>query len=395
MLLLRQRLFLLEAAPTDRSDAISRWLAHEAKRLGAAQHVYIAGGAVRDFVMGKIPKDVDIVVDKSGLGGKGSEWFATELAKAIPVRTRVNANKYGAALLSISEPWTIDGHEMKGEVLDIANAAEGRDPNPMMSHVKGFDFTFNTLVWRLADLAKGRDKAKILDLTGCGLSDIKGGVMRCPIDPHETFSQDPSRLLRAVKFLVRYRGKFKVPPAMLQAIRKNAPRIKAISPEKLTNLLTSEILTEKHFDHSVEELKRLGLLDAIAGVLRGSKGLQKTMGNWARAQNVNFALKIKDSGLPITSPIDFLTSRQQSQFRRAVKSMSSGKAQAFLDALKQPGKAIKDKKFMSGLAKGLGANMREFAPKFTVTARETMLDHPALASNPVKLKAAIEAAFRP
>jgi tRNA nucleotidyltransferase/poly(A) polymerase len=343
--------------------------------------------------MGKVPKDVDIVVDQTALGGRGSEWLANALSDAIPVRSKVNANKYGAALLSISEPWELDGHQMKGEVLDIADAAEGRDPDPMTSHLKGFDLTFNTLAWRLADLARGQDKAKILDLTGCGMADIKGGVMRCPSDPNEAFSHDPSRLLRIVKFLVRYRGKFKLPPDTIQAVKRAAPKIKNVEPNKLSSLLTGEILNEKHFDHSIAELKRLGLFDAIASTIGGSKGLRKTMENWARAQSVKFVIKIKDSGLPITSPIDFLTSKQQGLFRRAVRSMPAAKAQAYLDALKQPGKAIKDKKFMPTLARSIGANMREFAPSFTVSAREAMLDQPALSMNPEKLKAVLRTAF--
>jgi len=390
--LIRSHLVLLEVEDPDRSGAISKWLAKQTIRIGAAKHIYVAGGAVRDFVMGKIQRDVDVVVDHVSLG-KNAEWFAEQLAKVIPVRTKINTNRYGAVLFSISEPWEIDGHQMKGEVLDIANADVGKDKDPMTSHLLGFDFTFNTLAWRLADLAKGRDKAEILDLTGCGLKDIKAGILRCPSDPDMTFSKDPSRILRVVKFLVRY-GNFKVPNKVAFSIKKNASKLKNIPDGVISNLLMREIFTRKNYKKSIEVMNQFGLIDVIGQIMTGSKGFMKTMTNWSRNQDVGLVFDLIEAGLPLLSPIDFLSTAQQRQFKQTIRSMSQSDLSDFLTALKQPGKVIKDKKFMSSTASRTGRRMgRDFAQDFTQKARDAMLGNPKLTRTPLHLKGELEKAF--
>ena len=391
MRLFRNTLVLLEDIDNDRADAISKWLAAQVKRLGVGDHVYVAGGAVRDFVLGKIPRDVDMVIDQVS-SGKDSEWLANALSDAIPTRTKVTSNRYGASLLAISESWNLGGHEMKGEVLDIANAKAGLDKNPMKSHLKGFDFTFNTLMWRLADLAKGRDKAQIIDLTGCAMKDIKDGVMRCPRDAEETFSEDPSRLLRAVKFLVRY-DRFKVPPKVAASIRSNASKLKNLPDNVVSALLTQELLVRKNYRKTIATMKKLGLLDTLADMV-STGALKKIMDKWSKSQDVGVIFEMIALGLPFPSPVGFLSPAHQRLFVKSSKFISPAGQKSFVDALKQPGKALKDKKFMASMATKAGTRMgRDFAQLFTTKARQVMLDSPRLVGSPLKLKDAIEQAF--
>ena len=104
-----------------RSIALMKFLSGVAKRLGVAENVYVVGGAVRNFLIDQPIKDIDVVID-SVKAGRDSEWFAKQLQDVIPARTSLATNQYGVAILTVAEPWELDGHEMTGEVIEIANA---------------------------------------------------------------------------------------------------------------------------------------------------------------------------------------------------------------------------------------------------------------------------------
>lgn len=381
MVLVRHKLTLLE----DReSEAATRWLSQQAKRLGVAQHVYVVGGAVRDFVLKTPTKDIDMVIDSLALRGRDSEWLAKRLARAIPVDTKVVTNNYGVALLTIHGDWILDGVNMRGEVLEIANAREesyGKKIGTIEADIKRREFTFNTLMWRLSDLARGADKAEIIDLTGCGLDDLKKGVMRCPSDPDKTFADDPTRMLRAIKFLVRYN--FKIPESVARSVRKNASRLRDIPHGAIATLLTQQILKPGKIDMAFRELDRLGLTKVISGIMVSKAAFHKTMSNWATTKGVRFTLDLIRRGFPLKSPISFLTAQQQRQFQEAVFAMTSKDQDKFLAVLRQPGLAAKDKRFMSSIATG---PMSKFAKRFMKAARQLLLDDPGLASQPAKFR---------
>jgi len=237
-----------------------KFLSGVARRLGVGNDTYIVGGAVRNFTLDptglKYPiKDLDIVIDPVSVGRKdASDWFAKQLSENIPAETKIVTNNYGVAILSVVGEWVLDGQSMRGEVIEIANARKesygggdsekdsGKGYKPHMvepatiyEDIKRREFTMNYLLWRLYDLADGPDKAEILDLGGCGLRDLKEGVLRCPSDPDKTFSDDPSRLLRLCRFSVKYG--FKIPPEIVESARRNAHKLKNIPPSALSNLL--------------------------------------------------------------------------------------------------------------------------------------------------------------
>jgi poly(A) polymerase len=218
--------------------ALMKFLSLAAKRLGVGEHVYVVGGAVRNHLLGLAPKDIDVVVDSVALGGKkDSEWFARQLARLIPAQTNLTTNQYGVAILTVSGPWTIDGHDLKGEVIEIANARkesyggpEGKGYKPHMVEPATIeedllrrDFTVNTLLWRLEDLEQGPQKAKVLDLLGKGVSDLQDKRLVTPVDPDITFSDDPTRMIRAVRFCVKHG--FELPEDISASIRKNAHKL--------------------------------------------------------------------------------------------------------------------------------------------------------------------------
>ena len=94
----------------------------------------------------------------------------------------------------------------------------------MEDDVERRDFTTNSL---LKNLSTG----EILDLTGQGKSDIKKGIIRTPLDPDIIFSEDPLRMLRAVRFTMKYN--WDLPWFMIKALKRNASKLKQISVERV------------------------------------------------------------------------------------------------------------------------------------------------------------------
>jgi poly(A) polymerase len=221
--------------------ALMKFLSQAATRLGVASHTYIVGGAVRNFLLDLPPKDVDVVIDTVALGGKkDSSWFAKQLQRFIPAQTNLTENQYGVAILTISGAWLLEGHSMQGEVIEIANARKesygdpsGKGYKPHMVEPATIeedllrrDFSVNTLMWKLLDLEHGPERAEVLDLLGVGRKHLEEGVLQTPLNPDRTFSDDPTRMLRAIRFCIKYN--LKIPPEMAESIRRNAPKLKNV-----------------------------------------------------------------------------------------------------------------------------------------------------------------------
>ena len=170
------------AATDGESLALMKWLSKVTKKIGVARHVYVVGGAVRNFVLNQPIKDIDMVVDSLSMRGKDAEWVAKNISRAIPTRTKVVTDSLMVSKIFIEGPWDLDGFEMEGEVIEIVNARKEEyevddageyvghkpirvEPTTLEDDVTRREFTFNTLMWRLIDLAQGPDKAEIIDLT--------------------------------------------------------------------------------------------------------------------------------------------------------------------------------------------------------------------------------------
>lgn len=233
-----------------RSIALMKFLSRVSIQAGVGSHVYVVGGAVRNFILDVPIKDIDVVVDSVAAGkGRDSEWFAKRVQSAIPTVSNLTTNQYGVAIITVKGSWTLDGEELQGEVIEIANArkesyggAEGKGFKPHMvepatvgEDVVRREFTFNTLLWRMLDLAHGPDRAEIIDLTGRGMKDLKDGVMATPRDPDVVFSDDPTRMLRLIRFQTKYG--FKVPPDVAVSVKKNAHKLKNVPWEAVATLL--------------------------------------------------------------------------------------------------------------------------------------------------------------
>jgi tRNA nucleotidyltransferase/poly(A) polymerase/DNA topoisomerase IB len=380
----------LTAMDNQASLALMKFLADLAKRLGVSRHVYVVGGAVRNFVIKKPIKDIDVVIDSVALKGKDSMWFAKEVARAIPTRTNIATNQYGVALLHIVGDWMLGEANLKGEDVEIANARTesytdgGYTPDTVEKStieqdVGRREFTFNTLLWRLHDLAAGPDKAEIIDLTGCGLRDLEEGVMRCPSSPDKTFTDDPSRMIRAIKFLVKYG--FTISTEVKRSIVKNKAKVKNIPPGHLSNMLINTFLREPTGKKALIEMEKLGLLDVIKEIAQKDKSFRDALGNWAdREAKVEFIFDLMDMGLPSGRSLKFLDAYQLARVREVTVGLSSDAAHQYVAVLRQPGKSMDTRTLMQEFDLK-GPQVRQVAEY----ARRHLLSDPALSTDSRRL----------
>jgi len=340
---------LVTANAVKRSHALMKFLARLSTRLGVGRHVYVVGGAVRNFLIDMPIKDIDVVVDSVALGGKkNSEWFAKEVERAIPTQTDLTTNQYNVAIITVKGEWTLDGVEMKGEVIEIANSrkesyggAGGQGYKPHMvedatveEDIYRREFTFNTLLWRLMDLTNGPEKAEVIDLTGCGIRDLESRTMACPRDPDVVFSDDPTRLLRAIKFVAKYG--FKIPKDLAASIKRNAPAMKRAPWEAIATILVENVLNEATARDALKLMKKLGLLDVIAEMVQEQRPFATYLSRQLKDRDVALLLDLMDLGLSVKSPITFLDRDQQKRLRELTTPMQRDDAQDFLKKLTKP-----------------------------------------------------------
>lgn len=220
--------------------------------------VYLAGGAVRDELMGIDAKDLDFVINMQFGGIRFARWATREMGNYKRGSNPVIYPQYGTAKFNLR------GVEHKGFKLDDIDIEcvmprteeyeEGSrkpkvDSGSLKDDVDRRDFTTNSL---LKNLSTG----EILDLTGQGKQDIKDGIVRTPLDPDVIFSEDPLRMLRAVRFTMKY--DWKLPLFMIKSMKYNASKLKQISVERVQEELNKMLMTDSP-DRAIKLLQITGL----------------------------------------------------------------------------------------------------------------------------------------
>lgn len=180
-------------------------------------HVYIVGGAVRDWLMGRPTKDIDIVV--AGLPPKELEKYLSHVGRVdyvgrvFGVYKVVPRGQSGADPIDVALPRTEHSLHMSGGYRDFKVQSDYR--LPIEQDLKRRDFTVNALAWDMA-------AEKLIDPTG-GLSDLAAKKIRAAGSPTRRFQEDYSRLLRALRFSVQLG--FDIEPATWQALVRLMPRV--------------------------------------------------------------------------------------------------------------------------------------------------------------------------
>lgn len=224
--------------------------------------VFIAGGYVRDEFMGKDPKDLDILVNAPNGGIEFANWITKKIGKYKEGSNPITYPRFGTAKFNL-RGITHNGQDLSNMDIEAvmprkeAYTAGSRKPEvsqgDLADDVMRRDFTTNSL---LKDLSTG----EILDLTGKGKEDIKRGIVRTPLDPDKIFTDDPLRMLRAVRFAMKY--KWDLPMFMLRGLKKNAPQLQNISQERIRDELDKMLMTG-YPDRAVKLLRITGLLKYV------------------------------------------------------------------------------------------------------------------------------------
>ncbi|MBO5142164.1 MAG: CCA tRNA nucleotidyltransferase [Treponema sp.] len=218
-------------------------------------HVYIVGGYVRDFVMNIEPKDLDLVIDIP----KGNIAFANAIKNTYPNIT-TNPIKLGAypirqiqftdvnETIEIADTMTETFPDKFSRQRDVIFASIEKD-------IERRDFTINSLLFDLTS-------NKIVDLAN-GINDIKHKIIRCNsnVNPEEIFSADPLRILRGIRFSVKYG--FNIEEKTFNAMKNAGERINILSNERIYSELKNICKVKKGLKNAVILMDKLDILKYI------------------------------------------------------------------------------------------------------------------------------------
>jgi len=192
---------------------------------------YVIGGYVRDREMGRpFRNDVDIVVVGSGID------FATKLGRILRAKVTVYRN-FGTAALT-HDGISIEFVGARRESYRSGSRKPIVEDGTLEDDQNRRDFTINAMAYSL----NGGTFGQLIDPFN-GLQDIQNRVLRTPLDPNVTFSDDPLRMMRAVRFAAQLG--FKIDMEAVRAIAAQADRIKIISGERIIDELNKIILSKK------------------------------------------------------------------------------------------------------------------------------------------------------
>lgn len=269
--------------------------------------LWLVGGSVRDDLLGiPIENDFDLVLE-----GSADEVANLLYQKRVSSIAPVTYPRFGTALVRV-EGIDIEIVSARKESYDPSSRKPFVEPATLLDDAKRRDFTVNTL---LRNLHSG----ELLDPLGLGMSDLAAKVLRTPLDPGETFEDDPLRILRAVRF--RWKLGFAPAPGLYDAIQDKAHRLSIISMERIRDEFL-KMLALDHAPEAMQDLMSLGLFRFIGadfehmpGVEQGQYHhldawnhtvlvLKNTIGMSSDSPTLRLAALLHDIGKPSTRTID-------------------------------------------------------------------------------------------
>ncbi|MFR9522994.1 MAG: HD domain-containing protein [Rikenellaceae bacterium] len=239
---------------------------------------YVVGGYVRDYYLRRPSNDIDIVIVGSGV----------EVAEALGKELKTNVSifrRFGTAMLHI------DGHEVEF----VGARKESYTPDSRKPSVeegsldddqRRRDFTINAMAWcinadRFGELVDPFD----------GMYDLEDCIISTPCDPDITFSDDPLRMMRAVRFATQLG--FEIEEETFEAIERNAHRIEIISQERIL-LELNKIMLAPRPSMGFELLRHCGLLKLIFPEIEALAGVDK-VGKHAHKDNFKHTMAVLDN----------------------------------------------------------------------------------------------------
>jgi poly(A) polymerase len=249
------------------------------------ERVFVIGGFVRDLLLGRPCKDIDIVIEGSGI----------ELAEKIA--EKVNATKvsvfknFGTAMIKLKDGYEIEFVGARKESYDRNSRKPTVENGTIEDDQKRRDFRINALAISLNKATYG----DLVDPFG-GVTDLKNKLIKTPLEPEVTYSDDPLRMMRAIRFASQLG--FNIHHTSLSAIRENKERISIISQERITSELNKIILSNVP-SIGFKLLYNTGLLDIIFPEMVALYGVEFIDGK-GHKDNFYHTLEVLDNIAPNT-----------------------------------------------------------------------------------------------
>ena len=253
-------------------------ISNAADKLGL--ECYVVGGYVRDIFLERPTNDIDVVVVGSGI------QVASELKQMLGRKAHLSVfRNFGTAQVK----W----HDIEVEFVGARRESYNRDSRKpivedgtLEDDQNRRDFTINAMaVWLNADRF-----GELVD-PFYGIEDLEDGIIRTPLDPDITFSDDPLRMMRCVRFATQLN--FMIEDETFEALERNAHRIKIVSGERIKDEL-NKILMTKTPSRGFVDLQRCGLLNLIMPEL-AALDIVETKNNRAHKNNFYHTLEVLDN----------------------------------------------------------------------------------------------------
>jgi poly(A) polymerase len=243
---------------------------------------YVIGGWVRDCILNRnhTDKDIDIVVIGSGIE------IAKKAAKKIDPRIKVSVFKNFGTAMFRNQDYEIEFVGARKESYERGSRKPFVEDGTLEDDQKRRDFTINTLAISINKETFGY----FLDPFG-GLDDLKNKIIRTPLEPHKTFSDDPLRMMRAIRFATQLN--FSIEENTFSSIQENAERIKIVSSERIVAEL-NKIIMCPHPSKGFILMEKTGLLKIIFPELDNLKGVETKEGK-AHKDNFHHSIKVLDN----------------------------------------------------------------------------------------------------
>ncbi len=251
-------------------------ISQEARNLGV--RAFVVGGYVRDCIMGRECNDIDVVVEGSGV----------DLAEAVAKRLRCRVSifrRFGTAMLK--------SHGLEVEFVGARKEsyrADSRKPivenGTLREDQERRDFTINAMSFSLQE----DDFGALIDPFD-GVGDIGRKLIRTPLDPDTTYSDDPLRMIRAIRFASQL--SFSILPESFESIKRNRGRMSILSAERISEELNKILLSPKP-SVGFKLLDESTLLELILPQLTNLKGVETVDGK-GHKDNFYHSLEVVDN----------------------------------------------------------------------------------------------------
>ena len=242
------KLYSDEELATILDQAVFRLISEAADRLGL--ECYVVGGYVRDIFLERPSNDIDVVVVGSGIA------LAEELKRILGRKAHLSVFKnFGTAQVKFRQK----GVEYEVEFVGARKESYSHDSRKPVVEDGTLEDDQNRRDFTINAMAICLNKERFGELVDPfnGLADLEGGIIATPLEPEVTFSDDPLRMMRCIRFATQLN--FQIEEETFDALQRMADRIKIVSGERIKDEL-NKIILAPHPSIGFEYLQRSGLL---------------------------------------------------------------------------------------------------------------------------------------